>query len=110
MGAINVGGGHKPWVVAGWAFRGYLEQVLAEVRRDPDLTYTVEEALALDGLHLPMLDAAIARRLLPTLMRVADEVVAGARPIRANGRLLDNGSQEQVRRAVAELRSTLSSQ
>ena len=107
MGAINVDGGHKPWVVAGWAFRGYLEQVLAEVSRDPDLTYTVEEALALDGLHLPMLDAALARRLRPMLMRVAEEVVSGARPVRANGQVLDSRSQEQFRRAVAELRAIL---
>ena len=110
MGAINVGGGRGPWVVAGWAFRGYLDQVLAEVRGDPALASTVEEALALKGLHLPLTDPAVVRRLVPVLLRVADEVVRGARPVRADGRLLDDVSQEQFRHAVAELRAILDSQ
>ena len=108
MGAINVGGGHRPWVVAGWAFRGYLDQVLAAVRGDSALTYTVEKALALDGLHFPRIDPAVVRRLVPVLLRVADEVVSGSRPARSEGRILDDRSQEQFRQAVAELRAILS--
>jgi hypothetical protein len=96
-------------VVAGWAFRGFLDEVLAEVRGDPDLVYSIEKALALDGLHLPRLDSAVVRRLAPVLSRVADDVVTGARPVRANGRVLDDDSQEQFRRAVAELRAILPS-
>lgn len=107
MGAISVGGDHLPWVVARWAFKGYVDQVLGEVRDDPDLAYAVEQALALDGLHLALTDPAVLRRLLPVLHRVADEVVSGTRPVSVEGRILDERSQEQFRKAVAELRSML---
>jgi hypothetical protein len=107
MGAINVGNEHPPWVVARWAFRGYLDYVLAEVRDDEVLSYAVEKALALDGLHLPLIDATIAQRLGPVLIRVADEVVSGSRPARVLGRILDDASQAQFRQAVAELRCML---
>ena len=109
MGVIDVGGGQAAWGVAGWAFRGYLNEVLAEVRHDPGLAYAIEQALALDGLHLPLLDPAVVRRLVPALIRVADEVVRGGRPVRANGRVLDRDSQTQFRDAVAELRALLPS-
>jgi len=107
MGAINVGNEHPPWVVARWAFQGYLEYVLEEVRNDEVLTFVVEEALALDGLHLPLTDATIVQRLCPVLLRVADDVVSGARPARVEGRLLDDASQAQFRQAVEELRCLL---
>jgi hypothetical protein len=107
MGAINIGNGHLPWVVARWAFQGYLDFVLEEVLDDEVLTYVVEEALALDGLHLPLTDATIVQRLGPVLIRVADEVMSGARPARVVGRVLDDASQAQFRQAVAELRCML---
>ena len=110
MGAINIGNGHPPWVVARWAFQGYLDYVLEEVRDDEVLTYVVAEALALDGLHLPLTDATIVQHLGPVLLRVADEVMSGARPARVEGRLLDDASQEQFRQAVAELRCILATQ
>jgi hypothetical protein len=109
MGAINVGGGHAPWVVAGWAFRGFLNLVLKEVQNDSILAYTIEEAIALDGLHLPLIEPAVVRRLAPVMLRVAGEVASGARPVCAEGRTLDSNSQKQFRQAVAELRAILSS-
>jgi len=107
MGVIIVGAEHEPWMVARWAFRGYLEHVLAEVSRDKELTFAIEEALALDGLHLPLLDPAVVRRLMPTLVRVAEEVVRGERQVQANGLILRGSSQDQFRQAVAELREIL---
>ena len=107
MGAIGIGDEHGPWVVARWAFQGYLEQVLTEVEGDAPLAHAVEEALALDGLHLHLTDPAVVRRLLPVLRRVADEVVSGARPARVDGRTLDERSQAQFRQAVAELGALL---
>lgn len=108
MGAINVGDERGPWVVARWAFQGYLDHVLAEVCGDPSLAYVIEEALALDGLHIPLTDVAIARRLAPILLRVADEVVNGSRPVRVDGRVLGEHDQQQFRDAVTELRTMLS--
>jgi hypothetical protein len=106
MGAINVDEVGR-WVVARWAFQGYLEHVLAAVRQDPDLAHAVEEAIALDGLHLSLTDPASAERLGPILLLIADDVVDGRRDACVEGRILDDASQEQFRQAVRELRGML---
>ena len=107
MGSIRIEATRPPWVVARWAFAGYLEHVLAEVRNDAALAHAVEQAMALDGLHLTLVDRDVAERLGPVLLRVADEVIAGTRTARVEGRELDARSQEQFRRAVGELRPLL---
>jgi hypothetical protein len=109
MGAISFVDEGQSWVVAGWAFRGYLAHVLKEVSHDPDLRDTLEQAMALDGLHFSLTGPAVAVRLAPVMLRVADEVVAGVRLASVEGRVLDAGSQLQFREAVAELRSLLDS-
>jgi hypothetical protein len=107
MGAIGVSE-RDGWVVARWVFRGYLDHVLAELHDDPELTSVVEQAIALDGLHLPLRQPAVVRRLAPVLQQVAEEVVSGARPvIGVDGRALDESYQQGFRRAVAELRAIL---
>jgi len=93
------------WGVAGWAFRGYLDHVLAEVRDDPALAYVLEQAMALDGLHLSLKNPVDVQRLRPVLVRVADEVISGVRRVRVEGRMLDDRSQDQFREAVTELRA-----
>jgi hypothetical protein len=104
MGVISNGPEHV-WLVARWAFRGYLDHVLAEVRDDPALADAVEAAIDFDGLLLDTTDLAIVERLRPVLVHVADEVVSGVRRVHVEGRILDDKSQEQFREAVAELRT-----
>jgi hypothetical protein len=99
--------GQQAWVVARWAFCAYLDHVREEVRDSPDLVQTVERAMALDGLHLSLLDADVTDRLMPILLRVADEVVAGLSPARVEGKVLDSRSQAQFQEAVRELRQFL---
>ncbi|HEU5218533.1 MAG TPA: hypothetical protein VFU23_07730 [Gemmatimonadales bacterium] len=105
-GVISFRGGDF-WGVAGWAFDGYLDHVLAEVGDDPELRYIVEQAMALNGLHIERQGPRQLERLAPILLRVADEVVAGSRSVRVEGRTLDDRSQIQFRRAVEELRILL---
>ena len=105
MGMISNGRDEPGWVVAGWAFEGYLDHVLAEVREDPATALAVEQAIAVDGLHLQLQDRVTAECLCPVLVRGADEVISGVRLVRVAGRTLDDRSQEQFRGAVAELRT-----
>ena len=107
MPSISVDQNLEPWVFARWVFRGYLDHVCAEVRDDVELTYVLEEALALDGLHLPLGDATMVQRLGPILLRVAEDVVNGKRLAHTEERVLDERSQAQFRCAVALLRSML---
>ena len=105
MGVISNGDDEDAWVLARWAFQGYLDHVLAEVGEDPPLAYVVNQAIALDGLHLQRKDVDTVQRLRPVLVQVADEVISGVRRVHVEGRILDDKSQEQFRRAVTELRT-----
>ncbi len=108
MPSISVGREESEgWVVARWAYCGILEHVQEEVREDYDLHYCVEEAIALDGLHLDLLESGLTSRLVSVLLRVANEVVAGSRAVRVDGRTLDEPSQAQFRKSVGDLRSLL---
>jgi len=109
MPSITIGDGQdEMWMVARWAFCGYLEHVKNEVEGDQDLELTVDRAIALDGLHLTLLDESILQRLVPVLCQVADQIVAGRRKARVEGRgVLDERSQTQFREAVEQLRGLL---
>lgn len=96
----------KSWLVARWAFLGFLEQV-RETITDVGLRGTIEQAMALDGLHLHTLTEKERARLVPALLAVADEFIAGKRRLRVEGRTLDDDSQAQVREALVELRDLL---
>jgi hypothetical protein len=106
-GVIGFKGGDF-WGAAGWVFHGYLEQVRDEIGHDSELHFIVEQGMALHGLHLDRLAAEQLDRLGPVLLRVADEIVAGQRPVRQEARgMLSEDSQAQFRSAVDELRSLL---
>lgn len=95
------------WGVARWAFCGYLEHVRKAVRGDRELEHCIDEAMALDGLHFPLLPGSVVGRLVPVLRRVADEVVEGRRQVQVEGRLLDERAQDQFAQAVLRLRVLL---
>lgn len=95
------------WGVARWAFCGYLAHAREEVQGDSELEFCIDQAMALDGLHFNLLGDSVAGRLVPVLRRVADDVLEGRRQARVDGRVLDQRSQDQFRRAVRHLRSLL---
>lgn len=108
MPSISFGEGERnTWMVARWAYRGLLDHARRAVTGDAALEYAIDEAQALDGLHLGLTDDRVARRLVPILIGVADRVVAGELPVRVEGRRLDDRSQAQFREAVEELRPML---
>lgn len=108
MGVISFGEQpEEDWAVARWAFRGYLEHVKEGAGDDDELAYCLEQAIALDGLHLPLTDQSVVARLNSVLARVADEVIAGKRLVRVDGRILDERSQVQFRETVGELRALI---
>jgi hypothetical protein len=63
----------EPWVVARWAFRTLLERVRAELPGEAD-RYAIDEAIALDGLHLELQPSDQALRLANALTAVAGEL------------------------------------
>ncbi|NVB39973.1 hypothetical protein G6O69_19165 [Pseudenhygromyxa sp. WMMC2535] len=78
-----------------------------EVGNDDELLYCVDQAVALDGLHLSLLEKTVAERLRPVLIRIADEAAVGNRPVSAGDRVLDSKSQLQFQNSTAELASML---
>jgi hypothetical protein len=63
----------EPWVVARWAFRTLLERVRAEVPGEAD-QYAIDQAIALDGLHLDLKPSDQAVRLANALTAVTGEL------------------------------------
>lgn len=106
-GVVSFDDSESTWLMAGWAFNGFLHHVQTELKTEPHLQDLVRRAMALHGLHLQLLVPEDAERLLPVLLRVSDEVVAGKRLVRVEGRVLDGRSQKQFRVAVADLRERL---
>jgi len=94
----------RDWVKAGWVFRGVLVHARGRCAGDSELVRAIDEAMALDGLHLPMLAAGVSRRLLPVLAGVVDDIGEGALHAEVEGRVLDAVSQDQFREATQQLR------
>jgi hypothetical protein len=107
MPALTFEDERESWVVARWAFCSYLGNVEAHLRDDPELLHTIESAIALDGLHLSLIESSVVDRLLPILLRVADEVEAGTSVASVEGNALEPESQAQFQEAVRELRLRL---
>lgn len=92
------------WAVARWAFTWLLRQAMAECPDSPPTRLIFESALALDGLHLHLLAPDDARTVRGILWKVASAAVAGELPpVEVNGRVLDDMSQQQFRRAAGKL-------
>jgi hypothetical protein len=72
MAAINISD-EDCWIVGRWAFRTILKPTMAALPDDKDKEI-IERALALDGLHLPLIDQVQARRIAFALAKVAEEM------------------------------------
>jgi hypothetical protein len=95
------------WGYANWLVRGYLEQVGHEVRDDAELAYVIEVGISHGALLLYMETPALVDRLLPIMLRVADEATAGKRQVDVEGRTLDETAQIQFRERMAELKELI---
>jgi hypothetical protein len=92
------------WQVARWAFAWLLRQAMAECGDDSRTALFFESALALDGLHLHLLDADEADAARKILLEVASRAANGELPpVEVDGRVLDDSSQRQFRVAASDL-------
>jgi hypothetical protein len=96
------------WQVARWAFVWLLRQAQAECADDSSTRPIFEKAIALDGLHLHLLEPDDARATRRVLLKVASTAAAGGLPaVEVDGRVLDDASQQEFRTAANELISML---
>ena len=80
------------WVVAGWAFRQVLADVLRLHAADPELTAIFEEAEAVGYLRIGCLEGASAGRVASAIKETAEAVLAG----RIRSGILDRFNDEQT--------------
>jgi hypothetical protein len=92
------------WLVANWAYESFMGHVRDAVSGDPVLEFEIDRATAFQGLSLELLEKDVSRRLVPVLIRVAEQVVAGELPVRVHGgRRIDALMDPQMRSAAREL-------
>jgi len=72
MATINVSE-EDCWIVARWAFRAVLGPTIEELA-DTNDKKVILQALALDGLHFPLIDPVQAQRIALALVKAAEQV------------------------------------
>ena len=65
--------GYEPWLVNRWAFRTLAERAQAFVD-DADTEYSIQQAVALDGLHFELLPTEQVTRLAIALDQAAEQL------------------------------------
>jgi hypothetical protein len=91
------------WFAARWAFRWLMDQAIAGAG-DERTRVVFEQASALDGLHLHLLESEGAARAQKVLLKVAQRAARGQLPeVEVEGRVLDAGSQLEFRSAASDL-------
>jgi len=95
----------EPWVVARWAFRRLLTTVQTRFSDDAALVQQLEASMAIDGLHLDLLEPELACRMRAALLAVVDETVNGGG--RSSTLHSDPEADRMYVEALAELREKL---
>ena len=67
----------ESWVVAGWAFHQILDDTLSQQGEDSEMIAAFEEAKALGGLMVYMLEPKFARRVSKEIERVTRGILEG---------------------------------
>jgi len=65
---------HDPWFFPRWEFAILLERSMKWVEGNPDDTYKLRQAIALDGLHFELLEPGEGARLAPAIGAAAAEL------------------------------------
>lgn len=89
------------WVVARWAFRRLLEDIEQRNPHDIAMSKEFEQAIALDGLHIGLLEPYFGRRILHAMHGTVQELLDDV-----SGRLrkeLDEEDYQMYREALPEL-------
>src|ERR1051325_4752189 len=65
------------WIVAGWAFRQILSDIIANYPNDPELRAECFEAEALGFLHIDFLEGEMAAKMREAVCSVTKGILAG---------------------------------
>ncbi len=105
MGAIAFSSDHEhSWVVAGWAFRQVLDDVMSQHRNDRAMAEAFIEAGAIGGLMIHMLEPGLAKRATCAIKQVASEILSGStETLLASQPYGDAPTIEQYRRSLKDL-------
>jgi len=97
----------EPWVVARWAFRRLLTTLQARYPEDSALVQQLEASMALDGLHLDLLEPELAHRTRGALLVVVVETLNAQGRGDSSPVHTDPEADRMYAEALAELRDKL---
>jgi hypothetical protein len=95
------------WLVAGWAFRAFLDDLSCADPTDAKYSGAIRQAEALNGLHINLLakdDSELAKKLMKNIEQVASETLRNESDTRLNwNRGLDAEGQRMYLESIKEL-------
>jgi len=98
------------WVVARWAYRQILEDVISHCPADSEMIGVLADKMESDGLLMEFLEPALAARITSAIKRVAEGILSGA--IRSAIQDKPSGTAHMVqeyRKGLQELLETIPS-
>ncbi len=93
----------KGWLVARWAFKRFFEDLLLNHPGDDVFRYEVKQAMALDGLHLDLVETNLREELCHAIISTARATLKGGAPGLRWDEGLDADGQVMYRSAVGDL-------
>ena len=109
MGVITYSNSKESWVVARWAFRQFLQDLSRQHQDDIEITRKIEQAAALDGIHLELIDAVLASKILEGIRRTATGIHSGSICSTVVENYPDPESQQMYHEGISELVKLLES-
>ena len=94
-------------VVANWAFRQVLDDVISQYPEDSEMAGTFAKAEAISGLHIDLLEPELAARVTRAIWQVVTDILSGV--IRSGIHDQPHGDArrvEQYRQVLRELLNT----
>jgi len=101
MASISIPG-QSPWVKARRVVFRFLEDVQSQFSTDSELVDQLNASMALDGLHLDLIDPELSVRIAAALEVVAEATISGESAMH-HGEGLDPESEQMYVDTVREL-------
>lgn len=95
------------WRVGRWIQRALFELILDAIGEDRELAEVIEQAYALDALNLYLKEPQVLDRLIPVLLEVIQDVLAGRKELSGDKRFELPAVQQEVTEALEDLRSKI---
>lgn len=91
------------WIVARWAFRQFLEDIIAVYPEDSEMKDEINKALAFDGLHLDLMDILLVRKFIKAIKNVATKILQGSYDVRLRKNSIDDEGLRMYTNSMNEL-------